>query len=199
MSYAATEIDATAITAGNVPWLAISEWRGASSTTETPAAPVGIFRLNVQRKASAFSSAAARVSAAAELAIYDLARYANFHRGWDGYDAEVFQSQTVQRAVDLVRALSDSFLRAQTEPSEITPGPIADGRIDVEAACDGRRLIVTVEAGSSDVEIFFDDRGSTHEELARWNADDLARWIRRLTGEDRMSAVVYYPARFARG
>lgn len=192
MSNAATHIDLTSPTTDSTLQLAISKWLGASSTS-TPSGQVA-----VDRTASAIarpkrwvgSSASARTAAAAALAVRDLDRYATFPRGWDGYDGEVLQPGAIRRAVAVVQALAESFLDAQTEPSEITPGPISDGRVDVEAACDGRRLIVTLEAGAEEVGIFYDDGGAPSEKLVRWDSDDLGRWIRRLTGEDRMSAVV---------
>lgn len=129
------------------------------------------------------------------MALRDLERYRTFHRGWDGYDGEVFQDDVVDRARMVVSALSQSFLIAQTEPMEISPCPISDGRIDVEAACRGRRLIITLESASDEVGVFFDDHGAPHEELARWNTDNVGRWVRRLTGEDNMSALFRHPQR----
>lgn len=191
MSYAATDIDFTCPTTPNGLRLAISAWLGAVSPSTTPRT-LPVERASTEAEDAVGSSAAARTQAAADLAVRDLTRYGTFQRGWDGYDGEVFQPQTISRAVMVVNALYDSFMRAQTEPTEITPGPISDGRIDVEAACDGRRLIVTLEAGTDEVGIFYDDRGAAHEGPARWESDDLERWVRRLTGEDRMSALVHH-------
>lgn len=192
MSYAATHIDLTSATTDSTSQRAISK-RLVASSASTPARQV-----TDRRPASAIarperwvgSSAFARTDAAAALAVRDLGRYATFPRGWDGYDGAVLQPEAIGRAADVVQALAESFLNAQTEPSEITPGPISDGRVEVEAACDGRRLIVTLEAGAEKVGIFYDDGGAPSEKLVRWDSDDLGGWIRRLTGEDRMSAVV---------
>lgn len=134
-------------------------------------------------------SSLVRTTETAATAVRDLRRYQAFGPGWDGYAGRVFDAEVVAKAINLVEFLVASFQTARTEATEITPCPIADGRIDVEAACEGRRLVVTVAAENDDVGILYEDRGAPHEELVRWNSDDLGRWVRRLTGEDRGALV----------
>src|SRR5258708_2622595 len=192
MSYVASA-NLIAPLAENGLWLAISAWLGTSSksTTATPTRPAT--KADKESRGVTWrnsSSASARTEAAAATAIRDLTRYATFHHGWDGYNGEVFNADVVARAIKIVETLAASFISARTEPGEITPGPISDGRIDVEATCGGRRLIITLESASDRVGVFYDDGSAPHEELARWNQDDMDRWIRRLTGEDRVSVPV---------
>lgn len=142
------------------------------------------------------SSTMVYIDSLASLAIRDVVRYGEFHRGWDGYDGEAFAQDTVDKAIVVIRSISESFKRAGSRPSEITPGPISDGRIDIEAVCEERQLIVTVETGTDQIGIFYDN-GRTYESIAGWESDHLERWIRRVTGEDRMSSRLRDPDAFA--
>jgi predicted RNase H-like HicB family nuclease len=118
-------------------------------------------------------------------ALRDLDQYVTFRRGWDGYDAVQFQPEIIKRAEFIIQMLSESFLRAQICPNEMTVCPIADGRIDLEVESKNGRLTMTLEPDSDEVNIVFNcnNYGPWHEERVAVNSRKLKRWIYYLTGE----------------
>lgn len=190
MTYAVSQVDFSAATAQQQWGSAASSWVeevfGSMTGASPRVAPFGARGV----EAEDLSAGAARTQNRVTSAVRDLRRYATFHRGWDGYDGRIIEADVIERAIALVESMPGRFRRAGTEPSEITPCPISDGRVDVEVACQGRRLIITLETGSDEVGIFYDDRGEPLEGVARWERGDLVRWLRRLTGEDLVSAMV---------
>jgi hypothetical protein len=74
-------------------------------------------------------------------------RYATFGRGWDGYDGEPFDPDTIRLARLTVHALGVA-LAVSGEAVEIIPAPASDGTIDIEV-CRGAKTDVAVSISPS--------------------------------------------------
>jgi hypothetical protein len=115
-------------------------------------------------------------------AVEELTNYLRFGRGWDGYDAEIFEPRTVRRAIRLVDRIYARLVSSVATPMLITPGPAPDGRIDVEAATNRRRIIVTLDPAEESVAVFHEERTPDDQGMAQSNNNDVERWIDWLVG-----------------
>jgi hypothetical protein len=123
------------------------------------------------------SLAASRLDELRESALSELNRYAQYERGWDGYDGESF----CRPVLELGRLLVDHgvvLLRAQdASPSEITTGPASDGSLDVEFIVGGKRLILTIDATATRYAIYAEHDGRPYSEADVSDLARLVRWI----------------------
>lgn len=86
----------------------------------------------------------AAIDEIAEEAINELAEYETLPYGWDGYGGSTFEPALVSVAQLLVIYISDNLKSRATVPSEITPGPISDGSINIEVSTDHTYAIITL-------------------------------------------------------
>lgn len=93
--------------------------------------------------------------------------YKSLARGWDSYSAKTIHPAAIEMAVSIVRMVESIFDRVgddvKTEGAyELTTAPIADGRVDVECAFWGKRLIVTCDGETGRMGAFMETAtGST--------------------------------------
>lgn len=174
---------------------AVTLLSGNASATQLPP-PQTIAGQSLEDEAAIFAGSPHHSSEAAVLdrlraeAIDELNRYLAFSKGWDGYDGLQFTARTVARAQSIVDRLCERLNFAGVRPTEITPGPISDGRIDVEVVVDGRRLILTVDPEEKLISISHQERHGDHEGLAQSDEQGVDRWLDWVAGTLRMPSVV---------
>lgn len=132
---------------------------------------------------------AAQLDAMAAQAIEELRGYLEFTAGWDGYDGLPFGASTILRAESLVERLRQRFAFTGTNPTEITPGPISDGRVDVEVATETRHLVLTVDPDEEAILIAHEERGGD-EGVAQSDERGVERWMDWLAGTSSLPTLV---------
>ncbi len=95
----------------------------------------------------------------------DLIEYMSFSMGWDGYNGKPISLTNISAAQEIMDILYEYFANSRFLPTEITPGPVADGSIDIEIASGDKCLIINV-ADSSDLGIY-KEHGQFSDEYKR--------------------------------
>lgn len=120
----------------------------------------------------------------------ELRRYLDFAPGWDGYDGLPFSAALVDRATALIDLLCDRVAFAGAELHELTPGPISDGRIDIEAATDSRHLTITLNPDEPMTFVGRQEQRSGNAGVVESVEQHVGRWLEWLAGADRVPTLV---------
>jgi hypothetical protein len=175
--------------------VAVTLLSGNASATQLPP-PQTIAAHALEDEAAIFSTGPRHSSDAAVLdrlrmdAIDELHRYLAFGAGWDGYDGQPFTAKTVALARSIIDRLYERLTFAGVIPTEIAPGPIADGRIDIEVVVDGRQLILTIDPDEDLISISHQERHGDHEGLAQSDEQGVDGWLDWVVGTLRMPSLV---------
>ena len=81
----------------------------------------------------------------------ELMHYLSFGPGWDGYFAERFEPDTINRALQVLDVLESKFRLNGTLPSSLIPGPVSDGSINIELSSAAKSLILTIMPDKSEL------------------------------------------------
>lgn len=122
------------------------------------------------------------VEACAKSALQELNNYLTFQPGWDGYYGKIFDQDLVLTAQNIVMLAEWYFKRERAQPTEITPGPAADGSIDIEIAYKDKYEVFSLEPGKPVVAYYWQYAGQSGEEhfdLNQANVGDRIDWLFR--------------------
>ena len=114
--------------------------------------------------------------------VEELQIYAGFEVGWDGYNGAPFTDQTLRTAAAVAELVYESLSHADVVPREFSPGPVPDGRVDIEVATATRQLVVTISHSARSLLITHKELDSGHEGVAQSNKLGLGQWLDWLTG-----------------
>lgn len=116
---------------------------------------------------------AAREAAQAKL---ELERYANFPHGWDGYRGRPFDATLIGEAIALVASAAAAFSVASAVV-EIVPGPASDGTVDVEFIFGARRVLVTFDPDSDNVDVLATESGRNERYSVDRRSGAVDQWL----------------------
>lgn len=109
--------------------------------------------------------ASATIEEMAVKAIGELEEYLSLGKGWDGYFGEPFTKDLVRSAQQIVVATADYLEEKSLVPTEITPGPVSDGSIDIEIGLNQTQLVLTLEPDRDleGIQLYVEDERGSHE------------------------------------
>lgn len=112
-----------------------------------------------------------------EAAIDELNTYKSYGSNWNGYGAKPFSDEVIQKSISLLNRIIECFVESQTEPDQIVPGPVSDGRIDIEVFENGNHTIFTVDSEEKTLTVCLLINGTMHEEVIKYDETDMNQWI----------------------
>lgn len=136
------------------------------------------------------SSAGALIDRLRTEAVDELQRYLAFEPGWDGYDGLPFNAKAVATAQSIIERLCERLTFAGSIPTEITPGPISDGRIDIEVVVEGRRVVLTIDPDEDLISIAHQELHGKDEGLAQSDEQGVDGWLDWVSGTLRMPSLL---------
>jgi hypothetical protein len=113
--------------------------------------------------------------------VSEVSRYATYTRGWDGYQADAFQGNVLNAAIDILRSVEVYLKEIQTSPDLMTTGPASDGSLDIELRVAPKTLFFTIYP-DSELHVTAIDQEQTIERSVRREESSLARWLAWLVG-----------------
>ncbi len=130
------------------------------------------------RTTIADSGDTAKIDSAVAGVLSELKRYRGYHRRWDGYFAEPFRPEVLDRALYIVLVARQIFVREQIVPSLMTTGPASDGSMDVEIRESKKTLFYTIypDTWGIDVTAIIEGEAPIRRTI-RFEEMALARWL----------------------
>ena len=108
-------------------------------------------------------------------AISELNIYENYELNWDSYGAKPFSEEVIEKSILIINKIADNF--TEIGPDKISPGPVSDGRIDIEIMDGNNYIIFTVDSEEKTITACLLISGITHEETIKYDEADLDQWI----------------------
>ncbi|MDZ4082701.1 MAG: hypothetical protein U1E10_07185 [Bdellovibrionales bacterium] len=99
-----------------------------------------------------------------EAALHELNDYGTLESGWDGYRAEPIDSSNLLTAIDLVSFIYRYFAGDTVVIQEITPGPVADGSVDIEIKSNDKCLVFNISNYGMTMGIYKKDEIASSED-----------------------------------
>jgi hypothetical protein len=112
-----------------------------------------------------------------DAAINEINIYREYELDWDSYGAKPFSDEVIEKSILVVNKIANSFTEMQIEPDQITPGPVSDGRIDIELLDGSNHTIFTVDSEEKTLTVCLLVGDMTHEETVKYDETDLDQWI----------------------
>ena len=115
-----------------------------------------------------------------EQALKELAGYAQFEKGWDGYRAEPFSLKILLQAQRMIAAIGQYFIRQGITPDEITPGPANDGTLEIEVRYKDRYQLFGLDPESIHISLFKRHGRKSQQEsfqLTAWSLESALDWL----------------------
>lgn len=109
----------------------------------------------------------------------ELQRYEEYEPSWDGYSAEPFEDEVLQRARTLSWSIGKHFLSSGEMPDLFTTGPAPDGSLDIELRRGLRRLFFILYPTEQESEIAALEEGkpANVEALGAGTVDRWLEWL----------------------
>jgi len=73
----------------------------------------------------------------------EIAEYATYEKGWDGYDGKVFTPEVLEQAYKSLETIESFFRDSGAVPNELFSGPASDGSIDIEIEYNNKLIVIT--------------------------------------------------------
>lgn len=107
-------------------------------------------------------------------ALFDLNDYYNLTPGWDGYSGKQIDASSIELAKQVSKTIFSFFKNNMFEVAEITPGPVADGTIDLEIKYGEKHLILNISGPKKLFSIFKEDSYESLEYAREISSKNLA-------------------------
>jgi len=131
-----------------------------------------------------------RIRSAFESTQRELGRYQQYPAGWDGYNAEPFDSEVLNSVSGILLYSEAVFLGCGTMPDLVTTGPASDGSIDVEFQVADRRVLMTLYPHEDKLRLSSFRAKEAHDYVAPLGTETLAKWIDWLHHPDSLSPAL---------
>ena len=85
--------------------------------------------------------------------------------------------EVIEKSLFIINKIASIFTESQTEPDQVIPGPVSDGRIDIELLDGNYHTVFTVDAEEKKITVSLLVNDIIHEEQIKYNEVDLDEWI----------------------
>lgn len=120
----------------------------------------------------------------------ELDRYQQYPAGWDGYGAEPFDEEVLNRVSHVLLYSQSVFLDCSTMPELVTTGPASDGSVDVEFRVANRRVLMTLYPHDDKLRLSSFHAEEAHDYVSPLGTETVAKWIDWLHHPDSVSPVL---------
>jgi hypothetical protein len=110
-----------------------------------------------------------------DTAINELNIYKSYDLNWDGYGAKPFSEEVIEKSILLINKIADNF--TEIGPDKISPGPVSDGRIDIEVLDNDNYTTFTIDSEEKTITACLLINNVIHEETIKYDEVDLVQWI----------------------
>ena len=90
--------------------------------------------------------------------------YADYEANWDGYGAQEFRAEVLDKAAVLTCFGLEVLLEEDIVPDRVTPGPCSDGAVEVEFEFGERLVSLLLDPDQGSLEVYRREGGRTLDE-----------------------------------
>ncbi|NIW43323.1 MAG: hypothetical protein GWN30_00675 [Gammaproteobacteria bacterium] len=130
--------------------------------------PIGVYAEKIEQAILAEiedSVLGASIDELSNEAIEELEEYKAFKFGWDGYVGSPIDAGLIEIAQLLVVYIADKFKEKGVMPTEITPGPVADGSINIEFGFGNVYFILTLPSHAESIGFYSEYDGKIGDDV----------------------------------